>query len=748
MIERLGRLISRTWPLWLAGWGALLAGLWISAPEWSDVAEEGDYTFLPADAPTRRGERLLEREFPEERTSSTLVLVLSRDEGLTEADRQWVGHRLVPLLQQISEQHRRDSQPVIVRIRTPQDEYIGPLLVSRGERAMLLVLEIATEYRDNRTRAIVNAAERRLEQLRREDAAPSGLEIHLTGSAAVGRDMARAREQSAEAIQSWTTWIVIGLLLIVYRAPLVALVPLAALFIAVQIALKILAHLAQAGYIGVFAGLEVYTLVLVYGAGVDYSLFVIARYREELGAGLSPPEAASVSIGRVGTAIVASALTEIVGIAMLLFASFRKFQQAGVSVPLGLFITFCATLTLAPALLRLLGRWAFWPQRIEPVDENGRPAGTLSRVWEAAGRRLESHPGLIWLLTVLVMAVPAAYAVRHFDDLSYGLLDELPQSAPSVQGTEALQRYFPAGAAGSVTVLIRSEEVDFSRAGRGAIATLTNRLADLRGELPLADVRSAAQPLGLTQTLPILERPAAARRYVSEALDGHVTRLDLVPEVDPFTRASINQLDRLEEALREALPESLQDAEVYLLGPTANLRDLKRVAERDRTRIMVLVTAAVFAILMLILRRIVVSLYLILTVLFSFLVALGVTYGVFRLQSGPDFAGLDWTVPIFLFTLLTAVGVDYNIYLVSRINEEQQRHGPIRGILEGLRRTGGIISSCGIIMAGTFASLSVGGELAGMYQLGFALAFGVLLDTFIVRPILVPAFLILLHRRK
>jgi len=172
--------------------------------------------------------------------------------------------------------------------------------------------------------------------------------------------------------------------------------------------------------------------------------------------------------------------------------------------------------------------------------------------------------------------------------------------------------------------------------------------------------------------------------------------------------------------------------------------DLKEVTDRDQIRIDILVLSGVFLILVILLRRPMISLYLILSVFFSYLATLGVTFAVYWAMDPAGFNGLDWKVPMFLFTILIAVGEDYNIFLMTRIDEESEKHGPVKGITVALEKTGSIISSCGIIMAGTFASL-LAGSLVGMDQLGFALAFGVLLDTFVVRPILVPSYLILLH---
>lgn len=552
----------------------------------------------------------------------------------------------------------------------------------------------------------------------------------------------------------------IALLLIVFRAPLVVLVPLATLYCAVQVTLKILALLAEANVIEVFDGLDVYTTVLVYGAGVDYSLFLVSRYREELGRESGPKASAAQAVGHVGLPISASAGTEILGIAMLAFLVFGKFQQAGISIPLGLFITFLAALTLAPGLLRSFGQWTFWPRAPGQERNAEKPNAMTHNLWEKIASQLERRPGLIWLTTVAAMTPFAVLAIWNYQHLSYGLLDDLPQSAVSIQGIEALEKHFPRGKTGRLTLVMQDEEVDFgSERGKQLIQRLTDRLWPKRRDLQLSEIRSAAQPLGtklpVEEVIPQDIPPALVQDIVEQQVteyyvggkrhEGHVTRLELVLSVDPLSPQAIEQIKHLEDAIKQKFPEELQQSEFFLVGPTASLRDLKRTAQQDRRDIQIRVTLVVLAVLCLVLRRIAIPLYSIITVLFSYLTTLGVTWGVFRLLNGPNFPGLDWTVPIFLFTLLVAVGEDYNILLVTRVDEEQDKRGSIEGIKAALLRTGGIISACGIIMAGTFSSVAVGGKLSVMYQLGFALAFGILLDTFIVRPLLVPSYLVLVN---
>ncbi|HUQ68933.1 MAG TPA: MMPL family transporter [Planctomycetaceae bacterium] len=287
------------------------------------------------------------------------------------------------------------------------------------------------------------------------------------------------------------------------------------------------------------------------------------------------------------------------------------------------------------------------------------------------------------------------------------------------------------------------------------VARGTDALQARKDELQLSDVRSVSHPLGGTESLETIRNPVrykqtlrrAVDRYVSQADDnaGHLTRLDLTADVDPFARNSITHLTHVVGEIQTMWnAETKSAATVTVLGPTASIRDLKDVTDRDQVRIDLLVIAGVFTILVVLLRQPGICLYLILTVLFSYLATLGLTYLAFWAWDGEAFAGLDWKVPMFLFTILIAVGEDYNIFLMTRIHEEQNRFGPVHGVIHALSRTGRIISSCGIIMAGTFLSLAAG-TLKGMSQLGFALAVGVLLDTFVVRPILVPAYLVLLE---
>ncbi len=809
MFSRAGQLLVRHWlPVWLA-WVVVLVLVAWQAPPLDSVVKTGEFAFLPADSPSLVGEQLFSKAFPDDLLASSVVIVVRRTSqpgGLQEKDWDFVDdgvddddptrdfelrERILRIaeeeggLAQADEERpaagdgaeKRPAPSIITSVTTYRDKNLGDLLKSADNKATLVIVGLTTEFLDAKNGETVH----KIEQLLQDDLEfrrhiPAGLDISLSGTATVGRDMLVAQKDSARATEHLTVVLVVVLLIIIYRAPLLALIPLVTVVVSVKLTMSLLILGSERGLITLFQGVESYVTVLLYGAGVDYCLFLVARYKEELDEGASLEDAVSNAVAKVGHAITASAGTVICGIGMMVFAQFGKFREAGIAIAFGLAVVLLASMTFTPAMLRMTGRWAFWPQmRKERVsgDAGWIPSTPLSahfgqlnwlqNTWDIVGRALLKRPGWIWLGTMAAMAPFAIVGALFYTHLSYGLLSDLPSNSPCVVGTKAVREHFAAGATGAITVLLKNDSVDFAQidgegAGLPAVETLTDALRDRKGQLQLADIRSASHPLGGDKGLDSwgtgvkakLARDRAVKHYVSatEGMDGHVTRLDITAEMDPFARDSIGQLTRLEDEIRSLLPADIKGkTSLSVIGPTASIRDLKIVTDGDQIRIDSLVIGGVFLILVILLRKPAICAYLIVSVLFSYLVALGATYLFYWAMDPTEFAGLDWKVPMFLFTILIAVGEDYNIFLMTRIEEEQRRLGPVQGVVHALSLTGRIISSCGIIMAGTFASL-MAGSLKGMSQLGFALAFGVLLDTFVVRPILVPSYLVLLHQGR
>ena len=821
MFQNLGKLVSRMWPLLLVAWLLVLGGLKWAAPPWQSVARDGEFAFLPKSSPSLAAEELFQKAWGVPLASNVVIVVRreSSPTGLLEGDKTFINDVLREKLEKIADEETASLQPQsskpvkvaapdgasdavsgdelkAITVRTLSDKSVGRLLNSEDGHASLVLMELPTEFLDSRNGPLIERVEKLIErngELQSDGLVPRGLDLALSGSATVGRDMIRAAHESSRDTELWTVLLVLFLLILIYQAPLMAIIPLMTVAIATEISLALLACLAQAGFINLFAGIEVYVKVLSYGAGVDYCLFLIARYKEELDEGATLDQAVERSLAKVGHALVASAGTVICGIFMMYFAEFGKFSQAGIAITIALVIVLLAALTFSSSLLRLTRRWAFWP-RVSGTSLS-KTAGWVSATslwsrllernwgqlaWTKVSGLVRRRPATVLLTSVALMFPFAWIGVQFHGHLSYGLLSELPRETTSVIGAEAVAQHYPHGVAGPITVLIRSKTDSFlneEEAGeltdqaRGIVELLTEQLREQQVKLQLADVRTLLHPFGgglsniahddaakqegepkiqlvggsklLSGLASKLEKQRTTQHYVSSAgdLHGRVLRVDLVLKDDPFARNSIAQFESIQRSIETSIPKGL---DVFTLGPTASIRDLKAVTDRDQIRIDILVLGSVFLILMVLLRRLTISLYLIISVFFSYLVTLGTTFAVFWAMDPDGFTGLDWKVPMFLFTILIAVGEDYNIFLMTRIDEEQRLHGKTDGVISALQKTGSIISSCGIIMAGTFCSL-MAGSLVGLHQLGFALAFGVLLDTFVVRPILVPAFLVLLY---
>jgi RND superfamily putative drug exporter len=579
---------------------------------------------------------------------------------------------------------------------------------------------------------------------------------------------------AAESIRNTevtTVLVIVAILLAVYRAPMLVFVPLTTITISIVVGTSVLALLTQLDRLPafswwdfkVFTTTRIFIVVILFGSGTDFCLFLIARYREELLHGLPQRDALAAAMSGVGEALVGSAATTIIGLAMMFFADFGKFRDSGPAIAICLAVALAACLTLAPALLQATKRYVFWPSKLVPVDNRDGQAellqseqGALS-FWSQVSKLVVRRPGLL-LVASVVLLMPLAAAGLSVE-ISYDLVNEMRASRPSVAGSHLLQRHFPAGETGPVTVLVSHPEANFrTTAGRDEVADLTAQFLEFEG---VKTVRSLSQPfghpvgglgsiLGGGAARVLAASTSRARDTYATPVDelaGSVARFDLVLTEEPFSREAAERLGAIERSIDHIQQQNSRwrEASFFFTGTTSATRDLKRVTTSDQVRIQRLVVIAVLAVLLVLLRQPLVCLYLIVSVLFSYYVTLGVTELVFEWLYRDTFTGLDWKVPLFLFVILIAVGEDYNIYLMTRVIEEQDRHGPIRGLERAVARTGGIITSCGIIMAATFISMATG-SLRGMQELGFALSLGVLLDTLIVRPVLVPAFLTLVDR--
>jgi RND superfamily putative drug exporter len=478
----------------------------------------------------------------------------------------------------------------------------------------------------------------------------------------------------------------------------------------------------------------------------------MGRFREELARGHSRFQAVGIAITNVGEAVTASAVTTISGLCMMAFADFAIFRATGPSLGIGLAVGLLASLTFAPALMAVLGRHLFWPVKVRVIEVEKTRSG---RFWDRFARIVIRHPGLILVLVTLAF-VPLA-TLGGVVKPSYNLFKELPADAPSVKGNDLLVARFAETSRSEQLTLVVKAGVNFR--AHGGMRTV-DKLCDafLATGAEVTEVRSATRPMGkiephirdyLTEDdnpftrfkLEFAGLGAAFERYVSK--DGHVMRISILLKSDTFSPKAMRMANQLRPLVRSVLKEAgVNDAEIHFGGVSPHMYDLSKITRSDLRRLRWMVLGVLYIILAVVLRGGIAPLYLLATMVLNYFTTLGILQLFFVNFLGWE--GLDWKVEFFLFVLLVAIGVDHNIYIMSRVREESRRQPFRQALHHSIVFTGSIISSCGVIMAGTFGSMARS-TLSVVQEIGLGMAVGVLLDTFIVRPMVVPACALLVE---
>ncbi|WP_461046798.1 MMPL family transporter [Terrabacter koreensis] len=517
---------------------------------------------------------------------------------------------------------------------------------------------------------------------------PTGLSMHITGPVGYAADSSEAFSGIDGKLLYSAMAVVIVILLITYRSPVLWLVPVLSAGTALFVAQGVIYFLADGDVLTVNAQSSGILTVIVFGAGTDYALLLVARYREELRRHEDRHEAMAVALHRAGPAIIASGATVIAGMLCLLFATMSSTKGLGPVAAIGIAVGLLVMLTLLPALLVVLGRWVFWPVR----PTFGSVDHTRDGVWARIGARIARAPRRTWVVTSLLLAI-ASIGVLQLNAVGLSNKDSYYTAPPSVIGEQIAAKHFPAGAGSPVLVLA-------DEASAGAVSTAVKGVD------------------GVDTVAPAISRNG--RSLIQATLAD-------APDSDAATAT----LDRIREAIR-----TVPGADAIAGGDTATRADTLRASADDNVRIIPVILGVVLLILILLLRAVTAPLVLIGTVVLSFGAAIGLSALVFRHILG--FAGADSSLPLFVFVFLVALGIDYNIFLMTRVHEEAKQVGTRRGALIGLAATGGVITSAGLVLAGTFAVLATM-PIVAFAEIGFAVALGVLLDTLVVRSVLVTA---------
>ena len=651
--------------------------------KYADAENNESTSFLPGDAESTKVLAISEQLQGGEQ--APIVIVYRRDGGLTEADRARIAADREELNAAIEA-----NEGGVYRAVSPFSE---PRSSESGDAALL----IGNITGDGDGATILDP----ISDIRERVSDPGGgLEVKVTGPAGFAADAIEVFENINGTLLGTALLLVVVLLILIYRSPIFLWIPLFAVVFA-EVATRSIGYgLTELG-VTVNGQSSSILSILVLGAGTDYALLLVSRYREDLRKHADKHEAMALALRTAGPAIVASGATVICALLCLTVAEVEGTAGLGPIGALGIGIAMVAMLTLLPALLVICGRRAFWRPPLFGRG-NGIPhfgdegADETHGFWRKVGERVARSPRRIWIGTVALLTVASLGVLTIDTGLTQA--DAYRDEVESLVGQELLAQSFPAGASAATEVIVP----------------------------PGADVQAVTKALeeteGVAQVLPTdVEGPPGRL-------------LNVVLEPEPYSTEAFNLIPRLRAAAKRAGGPGL-----LVGGPSAIEYDVRQAAARDTRVIIPIALVVVFAILILLLRCLLAPALLIGTVILSFGAALGISLVVFDVIFG--FAGVDPSFPLYAFIFLVALGIDYNIFLMARVREETLRHGTRRGMLRGLAVTGGVITSAGIVLAGTFSVLALL-PLVFLTETGFVIAFGVLLDTFIVRSILVPALVL------
>jgi len=669
-------------------WVIVLLALAPLSGKLANVTDTRTETFLPQSAQSTEVLRLLNDRFASGQTSNGLI-VYSAPGGFTAADKQKIAS---------DASRARRALPLTGPPQVPFTSSNG-IVAPGGDVAVTSLLAP-----DNQDKVGDWGKELRAITGRSSD----GMSIYVTGSLGFSADADAVFGSLDTTLLLASALLVLVLLGAIYRSPLIALIPLIVVGVAYTAAQGLIYLYAKTGAT-VSQNATQILVVLMFGVGTDYCLLLVSRYREELRRREDKHEAMAMALSRAGPAMLASGLTVALAMLVLLVADVGSTRTLGPVAAIGVSTCMLAGLTLLPALLTIGGRRAFWPRRrLIAYDPDAEPIAARG-LWRRVGDRVLKRPGLALGATVALFGAGAVGLVAYRVD--YSTTTFFKQSVESVEGFRVIESAFPAGLLQPTDVLVVSKDGPVRRGD----------VAGAAGALRAVDGVASVTPTEIST-------------------DGKIAQLKVILSGDPFRASGLDVVPRM----RTTLAGLGAGVDALVGGGSAINYDFDRANKRDLTLVAPLALVAIAVILAVLLSSLVAPFVLIATVVISFLGTLGLSMLFIRFVVGD--AGIDSSIPTFAFIFLVALGIDYTIFLMSRVREESRRHGTREGMLRALAATGPVITSAGIILAGTFSVLMTL-PVTFTFDLGFMVAVGILLDTFVVRTIMLPAAVELLGDR-
>ncbi|MGC5020340.1 MMPL family transporter [Micromonospora sp. DT47] len=690
MFERLGRfVVRRAWWV-IGGWVLAAAAIVLTTPSLADITSADQASFLPRSYESMQAIELAKKAFPQQATATATIVVKRADgQSLTQADEARVGQ----LAQSLKAKN----------ISRTSGYLTGPQAVAPDKSVQVVNVGLDAVAPDDP--ALLDAV-RDMRAAIGPELAGSGLSAGVAGDVASFVDNEDTFNKAFAVVLIATIILIIGLILIIFRSPIAALLPVVVIGVVMWITSGLVAAAGKAFDLNVSQDLQTVLLIVLFGIGTDYILFLLFRFRERLRAGDDKRTAMMVSVERVGEVITSAAGAVIVAFLVLLLASLGFFGSLGPALAIAVGVMLVTSLTLIPAVVSLLGRYVFWPSKAW----RRAPKATVSRRLGAAiGRR----PALVAAASGALLVALAAGVLTYKAD--YDFSAGFPQDTESAKAAADLQRGFAAGALAPTEVYLTT--------ANGSPLT----------ERQVSDFAAAAAGA-----------PGVGRAQPPErSSDPSVARVNLLLDENPVSNEAITLVrEDLRDALHAAAPPGTR---AVVGGPTAIFADINSANNRDLSVILPVAAALIALILALLLRSLVAPIYLVIAVLLNFAATLGAT--VYLFQGLQDKPGITFQLPIILYLFVVAIGTDYNILMIARLREEaREGNEPHEAAAIGVEHAGPTVAAAGLILAGTFGVLMLA-PISFLQQMGFAVAIGIVLSAFVMSMFLVPALTALIGHR-
>ena len=549
------------------------------------------------------------------------------------------------------------------------------------------------------------------------------VDANLTGPATILRDAVKIFQSIDLRITLVTILVVIVIMFFIYRAPGLVFIPLFILVSALMVARFVAALVVDLTGLPLNDQVTSIMSVLLFGVGTNYVLFIVARYREEITNSSDRFRAMESAMRKVGPSIIGSSMTTVVAMFLLIFSTLGSFKTMGPMLAIAVSIMLIVALTVLPAAIVLMSRLAFWPSRTIASQQNL----VTKPIWEKIGRFVVNRPKTVFLVTTAILLIAITPSFRMVP--SFNFIDGFPDDVESKSGYALLKKGFAPGDLSPTSVFIHTPDHDVIDHS-AFIEGLANAIEDNPG---VNYVKGMTRPYGSY----IGQQVDEASLKMFNSPDGTTSRLDVSLMGDPYSEKALTVIEDIRSIIQSTInSQSITGVEVLVGGDTAVQLDTKTVIDEDTRLLAPLILFAILCVLILIQRSFVAPLYLLFSVIISYAATFGIS--IFIFQDILNHTGVAYSNGIWIFVFLVALGADYNIFVIARIKEETERLGFNEGIAVAVGKTGGVVTSAGIILASTFAVLTTL-PLRDVFQLGMAVMLGVLIDTFVVRTLLVPS---------